>query len=296
MPLRYRITRRLFAWSQYPLPHHALSRLIGLATQCRRPWVRGPLIRWFVNRYGVPLEEAAEPDPDAYPDFQSFFTRPLRPDARRICTADRGIACPADGSLSQYGELYDGRLVQAKGRTFSATQLLGGAPERAAPFQEGAFATIYLAPHDYHRVHMPMDGTLREMVHVPGRAFSVNPATTNHVPRLFARNERVVTLFDTEAGPMAVVLVGAMLVATIETAWAGTVTPPSGRRIRTWDYTGEGAREIRLNRGDEMGRFNLGSTVIVMFPRGRVIWDPDLAPGGTVPMGQCLGHWEPTAS
>lgn len=293
MPPRSRIARRLFAWAQYPLPHHALSRLVGLATRCRQSWVRRPLIGWFVNRYGVNLDEAAETDPDGYADFQAFFTRPLSPGARPLCPADNGIVCPADGTLSQFGRLNGDRLIQAKDRTFGAAELLGGSAERAAPFQNGEFATIYLAPPDYHRVHMPVSGTLREMVHVPGRAFSVNPATTSHVPGLFARNERVVALFDTEAGPMAVVLVGAMLVATIETAWAGTVTPPQARRIRVWRYAGQGPEAVRLNQGEELGRFNLGSTVILMFARERATWDTGLNAGGDVAMGQCLGRWGP---
>ncbi|HKK13511.1 MAG TPA: archaetidylserine decarboxylase [Gammaproteobacteria bacterium] len=284
------IARRLFAWAQYPLPHHALSRLVGLATRSRRSWVRGPLIRWFVRRYGVDLGEAAEPDPAAYADFQAFFTRALRPGARPVCGQEDGIACPADGTLSQLGTLEGGRLVQAKGRTFGAAALLGGSEERAAPFRDGAFATVYLAPRDYHRVHMPVAGTLREMVHVPGRAFSVNPATTAHVPGLFARNERVAAIFDTAAGPMAVVLVGAMLVATIDTRWAGTVTPPAGRRVQRWAYPEGGSTAVVLGRGEEMGRFNLGSTAIVLFARERAAWDAGLTPGQPVRMGQCLGR------
>jgi len=285
-----RIAPRLFAWAQYPLPHHALSRLVGLATRCRLRWIRRPLTRWFANRYRVNLAEAADPDPDAYADFQAFFTRALKPGARPLCPEARGIASPADGTLSQVGSVVENRLVQAKDRSFNAVDLLGGSAERAAPFRNGEFATIYLAPPDYHRVHMPIAGTLREMIHVPGRAFSVNPATTSHVPHLFGRNERVVTLFDTEVGPMAVVLVGAMLVATIETAWAGTVTPPRGRGIRVWRYSGEGSGAVRLNQGEELGRFNLGSTVILLLPQGQAIWDPGMSPGSPVAMGQCLGH------
>ncbi|MEF8793720.1 MAG: archaetidylserine decarboxylase [Thiohalorhabdus sp.] len=240
------------------------------------------------------MAESAEADPDAFPDFQAFFTRALRPGARPLCPDDNGIACPADGTLSQFGRIPDDRLIQAKGRSFGATELVGGSPERAAPFKNGEFATIYLAPPDYHRVHMPVSGTLREMVHVPGRAFSVNPATTSHIPGLFARNERVVALFDTDSGPLAVVLVGAMLVATIETAWAGTITPPSGRRVRAWSYPGEETEAVRLNQGEELGRFNLGSTVILMFPRGEANWDPNLRPTDHVRMGQCLGGVTPS--
>jgi phosphatidylserine decarboxylase len=289
MPSPSALAQRLFAWAQYPLPHHALSRLVGLVTASRRAWIKGPLTRWFVRRYGVDLGEAAEPDLAAYPDFQRFFTRALRPEARPLAPEGE-LACPADGALSQFGRIDDGRLLQAKDRTFSAAELLGGSPERAAPFTDGQFATIYLAPKDYHRVHMPLTGTLRQMVHVPGRAFSVNPATTNHVPGLFARNERVAAIFDTAEGPMAVVLVGAMLVATIDTAWAGTVTPPHGRRVAVWDYPGGGEGAVTLARGEEMGRFNLGSTVIVLLPGERVTWEAGLTPGATVRMGQGLGQ------
>jgi phosphatidylserine decarboxylase len=290
MPLASPLAQRLFAWAQYPLPHHALSRLVGVATRSRRPWIRQPLIHWFVRRYAVDLGEAAQPDPDAYPDFQAFFTRALRPEARPVCDRADGIACPADGTLSQLGRLDGERILQAKGRHFDADELLGGAAARAAPFRDGAFATVYLAPRDYHRVHMPVAGTLREMVHVPGRVFSVNPATTAHVPRLFARNERVVAIFDTAAGPMAVVLVGAMLVATVATRWAGTVTPPRGRRVRRWDYPASGEGSVSLARGEELGAFNLGSTVIVLFGREQAQWAPGLTPGESLAMGQCLGQ------
>jgi len=289
MPLTGPLAQRLFAWAQYPLPHHALSRLVGVATGSRQPWIKGPLTRWFVRRYGVDLGEAAEPNTGAYPDFQHFFTRALRPGARPLC-AEGELACPADGTLSQFGRIDGDRLLQAKGSTFSAVELLGGSEERAAPFAGGQFATVYLAPKDYHRVHMPLAGTLRQMVHVPGRAFSVNPATTNHVPGLFARNERVVALFDTAQGPMALVLVGAMLVATVDTVWAGTVTPPHGHRVAVWDYPASGEGAITLGRGEEMGRFNLGSTVILLLPGEQVTWDADQSPGTTVRMGQRLGQ------
>lgn len=295
MPPLSALIRRLFAWAQYPLPHHALSRLVGVATRARQRWIRVPLIRWFVRRYKVDLGEAAEPDPAAYPHFQAFFTRALGPGARSVCAEADGIACPADGTLSQCGHLEDGRILQAKGRAYDAAGLLGGSAERAAPFGNGAFATIYLAPRDYHRVHMPVAGTLREMVHVPGRAFSVNPATTAHVPGLFARNERVAAVFDTAAGPVAVVLVGALLVATIETRWAGTITPPRGRRVRAWAYAGTGEGAVELDKGEELGRFNLGSTVIVLVGRERTGWRPGLTPGTPVRMGECLGTLPPAA-
>ena len=290
MPSPSGATGRLAAWAQYPLPHHLLSRLVGLATRQRRSWIRRPLIRWFIRRYGVDLTEARTPDPEAYTDFQHFFTRELRSGARPLCPGPHTLASPADGRLSQTGPLDGAQPVLAKGAGFGLTDLLGGSPERAAPFRDGTFATIYLAPRDYHRVHMPLDGTLREMVHIPGRAFSVNPVTTTHIPGLFARNERVVARFDTEAGPMAMVLVGAMLVATIDTAWAGTITPPRGRRVRQWTYPAGNEPAPSLAKGEEMGRFNLGSTVILLFGAERVRWGDDLVAGAPVRMGQCLGQ------
>lgn len=290
MPVFKTALARLGAWAQYPLPHHALSRLLGLATRGRHPWVRRPLIHWFLRRYGVDMAEAAEPDPEAYPDFQAFFTRPLRPGARPLCPEPDSIASPADGALSEFGHLSKGRSMRAKDAAFQVPELLGGMADRAAPFAGGSFLTVYLAPRDYHRVHMPVEGTLREMVHIPGRAFSVNPATTAHVPNLFARNERVVARFDTEAGPMAVVLVGAMLVATIGTVWAGTVTPPTRREIRHWNYPAAGEGAVRLAKGEEMGWFNLGSTVIVLFGPDRARWREGLSPGQRVLTGSCLGR------
>jgi phosphatidylserine decarboxylase len=291
MPQSSQIGQRLFAWAQYPLPHHALSRLVGVATRSRRPWIRDPLIHWFTRRYGIDLSEAETPA-GGYANFQHFFTRALRPGARPICDDAGGIACPADGTLSQIGGIHSGRIIQAKDRSFDTTELLGGDPERAAPFRHGCFATVYLAPRDYHRVHMPLAGTLREMVHVPGRVFSVNPATTAHVPRLFARNERVAAVFDTSVGPMAVVLVGALLVATIDTAWAGTISPPRGRRVRRWQYAATGTGALHLSQGAELGRFNLGSTVILLLPGESAAWDTSLGPASRVRMGQCLGRLE----
>ena len=208
---------KLFILSQYPLPHHPLSRLMGRFTQCRNPAFKNLFIRAIVRVFGVDLSEAAEPNPRAYGCFNDFFTRPLKPGIRPIAEDPDAVVSPADGTVSQCGPINEGRLLQAKGRDYGVVELLGGDAGRAAPFQGGSFATIYLSPKDYHRLHMPLAGTLREMVHVPGRLFSVNDATARGVPNLFARNERVVALFDTEAGPMALVLVGAIFVASIET-------------------------------------------------------------------------------
>ncbi|MDI5984507.1 archaetidylserine decarboxylase [Halomonas sp. M4R5S39] len=271
---------RLFALIQYPLPHHLLSRLVGQFADCRLPWLKNALIRAFVKQFKVDMTEAAEPDPTVYATFNDFFTRELKPEARPL---GEGVVSPADGTLSQFGAIEAGQLFQAKGHRFSAMELFGGDGEAARRYLGGSFATVYLSPSDYHRVHMPLAGTLTEMVYVPGRLFSVNAATTEHVPNLFARNERLVCHFDTEYGPMAVVLVGAMIVAAIETVWAGQVTPLSGevRRIR-FDTP------VRLERGEEMGRFKLGSTVVMAFAEPATFAD-DLEPGAKVRMGQSLG-------
>jgi phosphatidylserine decarboxylase len=277
---------RLLCLPQHLLPQHALSRLVGRLAESRNPLVKDRFIGWFARRYGVDLGEAAQPDPRAYPDFNSFFTRALRPGARPLPEQPRVVACPVDGAVSQAGAATDGRLLQAKGHHYRLEDLLGGDPRLAAPFHGGSFATLYLSPRDYHRIHMPLDGRLTTMLHVPGRLFSVNPLTARGVPGLFARNERVVTLFDTAAGPMAVVLVGAVIVASIETVWAGIVTPPSGREIRRWDYP---PGEVELARGAELGRFRLGSTVIVLFGPDAVTLESNLASGAEVRMGRPLG-------
>ncbi|GEK47941.1 phosphatidylserine decarboxylase proenzyme [Bisbaumannia pacifica] len=271
---------KLFALIQYPLPHHLLSRLVGRLAETRVGWLKQLLIKAFIRRFRVDMSEAREPDPGAYACFNDFFTRPLREGARPI---ESGLISPADGTLSQFGETHHGTLIQAKGQAFSITSLLGGDMHRAAPFRQGSFATIYLSPRDYHRVHMPLTGTLREMVYVPGRLFSVNRATADHVPNLFARNERLVCLFDTEEGPMAMVLVGAMIVAAIETVWAGQITPLSGR-VQTIRFD----EPITLEKGAEMGRFKLGSTVVMCF--AKEIDFEELVPDISVKMGERLSR------
>lgn len=276
-------------WPQYLLPQRWLTRLTYRVTRVRAPWFKNTLIRGFARGFGVNLDEALDPDPRAYPDFNAFFTRALKPEVRPLAPGDRTVCCPVDGAVSQIGIAQADRLLQAKGRTFSLAALLGGDMERARPFQEGAFATLYLSPRDYHRIHMPLAGRLREMVHVPGALFSVSPLTARMVPELFARNERVAALFDTEAGPMALVLVGAINVASIETVWAGAITPPLGTTIRHWRYPSSGAGAVRLDQGAEMGRFNMGSTVILLFGAGAVRWETAIQPGAAVRMGQALG-------
>lgn len=258
-PITVIVSQKAFSLLQYPLPHHAISRLIGKLAQCDNPWVKDTLIKAFIKRFNVDMSQALEPNPTAYATFNDFFTRALKADARPL---GDGILSPADGVLSQYGRLQAGQLVQAKGHTYSAQTLLGGDTALAEEFLGGSFATVYLSPRDYHRVHMPVTGTLREMIYVPGRLFSVNQATATYVPGLFARNERLVCIFDTEHGPMAMVLVGAMIVAAIETVWSGQVTPLSGHPQRI-----PFGQPITLEKGAEMGRFKLGSTVVMCFAK-----------------------------
>lgn len=279
----------------YLLPHHLLSRIVQWSARCRRLPLRKPITRWFIRRYKVDMSEALQPDPEAYPDFNSFFTRALRPEARPIVQESGQISCPADSTISQLGDIHGAQIFQAKGHVYSLVELLGGSEERARPFFGGRFATTYLSPGDYHRVHMPLSGHLIEMTYIPGRLFSVAPDFTESVPRLFARNERVVCVFQTEAGPMAVILVGAIFVGSIETVWAGEITPPRAKDIKVTRYTA-GDDVIQLERGEEMGRFNMGgSTIIVLFGPGCVKWHSGLGPEMRVQFGQLFGSVERTA-
>lgn len=278
---------KFFANLQYIVPQHLLSRAAGWLAETSIGWIKNPFTQWFVARYDVDMSEALEENPSRYASFNDFFTRALKPGARPIDEDNNSIVSPADGAISQLGDIELGRIFQAKGQDYSLTELLGGDPEAAAPFMGGKFATVYLSPKDYHRVHMPLDGKLTQMVHVPGDLFSVNEATADNVPRLFARNERVVCFFDTEIGPMAVVLVGAMIVASIETVWAGQVTPYR-RAVSRVNYDRE--PNIQLNKGDEMGRFKLGSTAIVVFGPDVMAWDESYRAGTATVMGQKLGE------
>jgi phosphatidylserine decarboxylase len=272
---------------QYALPHHLLSALMHRATRLRLNAWKGWQMRWFIRRYAVDMSEAAEPDANRYPDFNAFFTRALRAGARPLGDEPGALSSPADGMLSEFGTIREDILVQAKGQHYTTTALLGGRSDLAARFEGGAFATVYLSPRDYHRVHMPLDGRLLEMVHVPGRLFSVSLATTRLVPSLFARNERVVSVFETGQGLMAVALGGAVFVGSIEQVWSGVVTPPRARAVTCTRYDGEDA-PIALERGAEMGRFNMGSTVIVLLEAPGLRWRQGLAPGTPTRYGETL--------
>lgn len=284
---------RLFVLSQYLTPQHTLSRAAGLLADCSVPAIKDPFIRWFIKRHKVDMSQALEQRPEAYPTFNDFFTRAFKADARPIDAAADSFVAPVDGTLSQFGEINDGRIFQAKGHDFSLETLLGGRQDLAAPFRDGQFATIYLAPNNYHRIHMPIAGTVREMVFVPGQLFSVNPVTAQNVPGLFARNERLVVLFETDWGPMVLVLVGAMIVASIETTWAGVIAP----RSKATTTTTYGAIEPpTFVKGAEMGRFRLGSTVVALLPRDTLQWREGFAPGMAMEMGKTLGTRLPANS
>lgn len=272
---------------QYVLPHHALSGVMSKLTHCQNKIWKNLFIKSIVQMYGVNMQEAKFQDLDHYTSFNDFFTRELKDGARQISSAADAIACPADGAISQAGPISEGRIFQAKGHDYTAVELLGGDAERAQAFANGSFATIYLSPKDYHRLHMPLTGTLREMVHIPGRLFSVNNTTVGAVPNLFARNERVACIFDTEAGPMALILVGAIFVSSVETVWHGVVTPPSISEPRTWRYQDNAPT---LEKGMEMGRFNMGSTIIVLFGKDKTAWNQDLLAGKTVSLGEKIGR------
>lgn len=270
---------------QYILPKHLISRLVGYLAAAKLGFISHALIKLFIKAYGINMKEAQHEHAEAYASFNEFFTRPLKEGVRPLVTDDTMLAHPVDGTVSQLGDIEGDQLIQAKGHFYSTEALLGGDKATAAPYQNGKFACIYLAPKDYHRIHMPIDGVLREMIYVPGELFSVNPLTAENVPGLFARNERVVTIFDTPVGPMALVLVGATIVASIETVWAGTVTPPTGKEVFRWQYPAEGPNSVHLKKGDEMGRFKLGSTVVLTFAKDAVDFLPTNYPGAVTRMG-----------
>ncbi|WP_428608348.1 archaetidylserine decarboxylase [Sedimenticola sp.] len=277
---------KLFAGLLYLLPHHLLSQGMYWLTRIEWPPIKDRLIRGAIRLYKIDLRQAVEQDPSAYPSFNAFFTRALRPEARPMAEASSAVLSPVDGTVSQLGRIENGRIFQAKGQSYTLKELLGNDTDWCDQFVDGHFATLYLSPRDYHRIHMPLAGTLKKMLHIPGRLFSVSPSTTRVVPRLFSRNERLVNLFETANGPMAVIMVGAIFVASMDTVWAGTVTPTS-RRINQWNYAEQPSREPRtLEKGAEMGRFNMGSTVILLFKKESIAWSDHLKADSKVEMGQ----------
>jgi phosphatidylserine decarboxylase len=278
------IFERLFAGIQHILPQHLLSKMVHGFMRIEVRWVKNLQIRAITRLAGIDASEALSPDPADYPCFNAWFTRELKPGARVFDPAPDALLCPSDGRISETGKLTGGRILQAKGKDYSLQDLLAGDPVRDQ-LVDGYFATIYLSPRDYHRVHMPLGGMLRRMIHVPGKLFSVAPYTVRNVPGLFARNERVISVFETSHGPLVVVLVGAMLVASMETVWAGEVAPSRSREVAVTDYS---SHDIALAKGSEMGRFNMGSTVIVLLPPGVAAGLPDLAAGDDVKVGQRL--------
>lgn len=275
---------------QYAMPKHAISRLVGKLAAAKMGWLTTKLISIFINAYNINMSEAKLKKASDFETFNDFFTRELEAGARTIDPSNDSLCYPVDGAISQQGDIVEGKLIQAKGFNYSLTSLLGGDARTAAPFQKGKFSCIYLAPKDYHRIHMPMAATLREMIYVPGELFSVNPLTANNVPDLFARNERVVTIFDTEHGALAMVLVGATIVASIETTWAGTITPPAGSDIFRWQYPAKGSDAITFEKGDEMGRFKLGSTVVSTFAPNMVEFAPEAGPKTVTRLGELYAN------
>ncbi len=276
---------RLAVLPQYLLPKQALTALAGKFAGARAGGLTTAVIRWFVGRYGVDMGEAVNPDIAAYASFNEFFTRPLKAAARPL--ADAGFICPVDGAISQFGAIERDQIFQAKGHRYSTTALVGGDAGLAAQFRDGSFATLYLSPKDYHRIHMPCDGRLLRMIHVPGELFSVNPVTARGVPGLFARNERVVCVFDSANGPFVLALVGATIVGSMATVWHGVVNPPRPGHLREWHY---GDQQLRLQQGEEMGRFLLGSTVVMLFPQGALKFNPQWSPQGPIRMGETMGE------
>ncbi len=268
---------------QHLLPKQLLTRMAGAVAGWEGGALTQAAIRRFIARYGVDMAEAADPRPEAYTTFNDFFTRALRPGARPLADAD--FICPVDAAISQFGPIEHDQIFQAKGHHYSTTALVGGDAALARQFDHGHFATLYLSPRDYHRIHMPCDGRLTRMVYVPGDLYSVNPLTARHVPGLFARNERVVCVFDTAYGPFVNVLVGATIVGSMATVWHGVVNPPRTRDVREWRYDGQ---NIVLRRGQEMGRFLLGSTVVMLFPKGVVSFNADWAPTRPVRLGEAM--------
>ena len=276
---------RLAVLPQYLIPKQALTVLAGKLASAQAGSLTTSVIRWFVGRYKVNMAEAANPDIASYPSFNEIFTRPLQAGARPLADAD--FLCPVDGAISQFGPIERDQIFQAKGHSYSTTALVGGDRDLAARFENGSFATLYLSPRDYHRIHMPCDGKLTRMIYVPGALFSVNPTTARGVPGLFARNERVVCVFDTANGPFVLTLVGATIVGSMATVWHGVVNPPRPGVVREWRYD---EQNVVLRKGEEMGRFLLGSTVVMLFPKNALAFNPEWAPTRAIRMGEAMGQ------
>ncbi|WP_093554773.1 archaetidylserine decarboxylase [Pseudoduganella namucuonensis] len=276
---------RLAVLPQYLLPKGALTNFAGRVAGAKGGAMTTRLIRWFVGKYDVNMGEALNPDIASYHSFNEFFTRALRPDARPLAQAD--FICPVDGRISQFGVIDDDQIFQAKGHKFTTTALVGGDRELAAKFQHGSFANLYLSPRDYHRIHMPCDGKLTRMIYIPGELFSVNPTTARGIPGLFARNERVVCVFDTAQGPFVMTLVGATIVGSMATVWHGVVNPPRQPDIKEWTYADQ---DIVLKKGEELGRFLLGSTVVMLFPKDALQFNNAWQPAAPVRLGEMMAN------
>lgn len=277
---------RLKVLPQYLLPKRALTTFAGRVAGHKGGQYTTTLIKWFVQQYGVNMDEAVNTDIASYTSFNEFFTRPLKPGVRPLAKAD--FVCPVDGAISQFGEIDDHQIFQAKGHQFTTTELVGGDATLAAHFQHGSFANLYLSPKDYHRLHMPCEGRLTRMIYVPGALFSVNPTTARGIPRLFARNERVVCVFESkEHGPFVLTLVGATIVGSMATVWHGIVNPPRAAKVKEWRYED---RNIVLKKGEEMGRFLLGSTIVMLFKKGTIGFNPEWAPERAVRLGEVMGN------
>lgn len=279
------VSDRLAVLPHYLLPKGALTNFAGRVAGAKGGAMTTRLIRWFVGKYNVNMDEALNPDITSYSSFNEFFTRALRPDARPLANAD--FICPIDGRISQFGAIDDDQIYQAKGHKFSTTALVGGDAALAAKFQHGSFANLYLSPRDYHRIHMPCDGKLTRMIYIPGDLFSVSPAAARGIPGLFARNERVVCVFDTANGPFVMTLVGATIVGSMATVWHGVVNPPRAPQICEWKYDDQ---NIVLKKGDELGRFLLGSTVVMLFPKDTMSFNPAWQPAGPVKLGEMMAN------
>ena len=285
------VSDRLAVWPQYLFPKQALTAFAGWVASGERGWITTEIIRRFVAKYQVNMDEALDANIASYPSFNAFFTRALKPGARPLAEAE--LVCPVDGAISQFGAIEKDQIFQAKGHRYSTTAVVGGDAELAALFQDGSFATLYLSPRDYHRIHMPADGRLSRMIYVPGDLFSVNPTTARGVPGLFARNARVVCVFESDAGPFVLILVGATIVGSMATVWHGVVNPPRSKEVREWHYSAESGNTVFLKRGQEMGRFLLGSTVVMLFPqskRGQLRFNPAWTPGLPIRLGEEMAN------